>query len=126
MLVNVYEGEVDIEAGGVQMTAGPGETVAVGPNGQPIKLALFEAAELPMTPSGETLGWWLFDQSAAWKPEGVQAGDFGSLAGIGSALGAFGLARAVPPSPVNPVPEPGTLIALGIGAAMLARRRLRR
>jgi len=126
MMVNVFEGEVDIEAGGVQVTAGPRETVAVGPNGQPIKLAMSEAAELPMAAGGETLGWWLFDQSAAWKPEGIQAGDFGSLAGLRSAIGAFGLARAVPPAPVNPVPEPGTLIALGFGAAMLARKRAKR
>ena len=47
---------------------------------------------------------------------GTTAGDFN---GIGGVFGTFEVAA----TPVNPVPEPGTLSLLGLGAAALYRKR---
>lgn len=118
--VMVKEGEVDLEAGGVVITLGAGEVGGVGPGGSPQKLG----GQNPNPGQGgdnNKDNWYEKPQEIA--PSGLDLSGVAAAGAVG--FGVAGGGRG-PRTPGDAVPEPATMIALGIGAAGLIARKLRK
>lgn len=118
--VDVFDGYVDIVSKGVTISLGPGESGAIGPNGTPMKFGTFKSANLPLDQNGEALGWWMLDNRAPVPPTAL----LGSLVSPFAAMSQLGKSALKPELSV--VPEPATVMALGIGVVAILRRTLKR
>lgn len=107
--VTVTEGEVELENKGIVVVVGPGETGGFGPDGTPQK------GGVPTNPNDN------------WYEKG-QAMPVPTLTMGGVALGVLGVTMSGgdrASTGGEPVPEPATMLALGMGAAGLLLRKRR-